>query len=113
MFKNRFILFTTIASLIFIQVMLWSLFWQRNNLPPQAPFNYWAPWGQARLAPSFYLWYLPALGTVFLMIDLILARFFYKLEKLIAQLLSLTAAIFNLLLTLSLLRILNLIFHWI
>lgn len=113
MFKNRFILLTTLTSLILIQIMLWGLFLNRSQLPPEVPFNYLAPWGQERLAPSSYLWYLPSIGAVFLAVNLILAHFFYKLEKFIAQLLSFATIVSNLLLTLSLLRILNLVFKWI
>lgn len=93
-------------------MMLGLLFLTRQMLPPEVPFNYLAPWGEAQLATSVYLWCLPALGTFILVVNLVLGYTFRPRELLLTKLLVLTAVVINLMLTVGLLRILSLVFRW-
>ena len=85
------------------------LFWKRDLLPPEVPFWYTRTWGQTQLAPSSYLWLLPGLAAVVLIVNLTLAKLFSRRERVLSQLLILVSTLVSFLLGFAFWQILRLV----
>ncbi len=111
MFRQRFFLNTFLASLIFWQLGLWTLFLNWKILPPQVPLYYFRSWGESRLGTREDLLLLPLSAGLVLLFNLWAALYFYQREKekLLAQLLLLNSVVVNFLAFIYLYRIVNLV----
>ena len=109
MFKDRFIILSILMAIIFIQLMMWVIFLNRQVLPPQVPLFYFRPWGEGQLAPSHQFWFIPAFTGGIFVINVMLARYLYRQDKILAQLLVFGAAVIAVVATLFLFRIIWLV----
>lgn len=82
---DRFFLLNITLSLLLIQGVFWLTFLNLKNLPPELPLYYFQPWGQAQLAPAQNFWLLTIFPLSILIVNSFLARFFYRKEKMVAQ----------------------------
>jgi len=93
--------------LIISQIII--LFFKFNDLPQQVPLYYSLPWGEGQLASATSLFLLPTFSIVVLLINNLIATFFFKSISLFSRLLVIFSLIFSLLSTISLTRIILLI----
>jgi len=54
-------------------------FW--GKLPPEVPLLYSKPWGEEQLVKKPFILFLPGLATIFTLINLRLASYFFKTKK--------------------------------
>lgn len=80
-----------------------------SRLPPEVPLFYSRPWGWEQLALSWQLGVLPFLALIFFIFDLLIATKLYFQYPLLSQILVWSSAIFTLLTTITLLKIILLI----
>lgn len=78
------------ASLILVSI---------GKLPPQIPLFYSRPWGEAMLAPGVYLWILPLVATLSVIVNFITGDLVAAQNKFLARVLT----IFSLLVCLTIL----------
>lgn len=93
--------------LIISQIVI--LFFKFNNLPQQVPLYYSLPWGEEQLASTTSLFLLPTFSIIILLINNLIATFFFKSIPLFSRLLVFFSLVFSLLATISLTRIILLI----
>jgi hypothetical protein len=80
-----------------------------NSLPQQVPLYYSLPWGEGQLAAAASLFLLPTFSIIILLLNNLIATFFFKSIPLFSRLLTIFSLIFSLLSSISLIRIINLI----
>lgn len=107
MFKNRYFSLNLILSLTLILTQAWVLVLNRQALPPRVPLWYSKPWGEEQLAFSWQLWLVPGLSVVFLIINLILANYFYRQERFLGKMIMAVNTVVSLLGALVILRIVS------
>lgn len=88
-----------------------SLSWHR--LPPEVPLLYSLPHGEQTLALSLFLWLLPAASFLVIVINVLLAQWFFLQEKFLSQIFCLTTTITSFLGTVTLIKIILLVTSWI
>ncbi|MFA6184684.1 MAG: hypothetical protein WCT51_04360 [Candidatus Shapirobacteria bacterium] len=93
--------------LIIFQIVI--LFFKFNNLPQQVPLYYSLPWGEEQLASTTSLFLLPTFSIIILLINNLIATFFFKSIPLFSRLLVFFSLVFSLLAAISLTRIILLI----
>lgn len=49
-----------------------------KDLPPEIPLFYSLPWGESRLTSPIWLWILPAVSGVILLINLLISQFLFE-----------------------------------
>jgi len=97
-----------IAFILWLGEVLLILFtW--SFLPSQVPFFYSRPWGEEQLANPAMLFLLPGLGLVIFFINLLVATFLPKEEKLMKQILMMAFLVFNFLSLVTLIQIIRLV----
>ncbi len=79
--------------------------WQYHNLPPQVPLFYSRPWGEVQLVPPLALAILPGGTIIILMINSFLGGLVFSIDKLMARILLIAAAMGGFLATLALVKI--------
>lgn len=107
--QEKFISLIFRWNLFFIIVQLLLLFINFNNLPPQIPLFYSKPWGEGQLAPVSYIFLLPALSAMVLLLNNCLAVFFLKSIQLLTRLLIILSLVFSIFATITLYQIINLV----
>lgn len=103
--KNWFIGTTLKFTLLFILLSIVILLLKWKELPPLVPLWYAKPWGQDRLASSWYLWILPAGSTMWLMGNTMLAMYIAREYFVFSQLLFLVSGIISLMSLVTLVKI--------
>ncbi|MDD2225330.1 MAG: hypothetical protein PHP97_04210 [Candidatus Shapirobacteria bacterium] len=96
-------------NLLLIIFQIAILFFKFNELPQQVPLYYSLPWGEEQLASAASLFLLPTFSIVILLINNLIATFFFKSIPLFSRLLVIFSLIFSLLSSISLTRIILLI----
>ena len=96
-------------NLFFIFAQLVILFLKFNNLPPQIPLYYSQPWGEAQIVPVSYIFILPMLSVVILLLNNVLAVFLLKSIQLLSRLLVITSLVCSAFATFTLFQIISLI----
>lgn len=96
-------------NLLLIIFQIAILIFKFNDLPQQVPFYYSLPWGEEQLASAASLFLLPTFSIVVLLLNNLLATFFFKTIELFSRLLTIFSLIFSLFATISLSRIIFLI----
>lgn len=94
-------------NIIFIIAQLAFLIFKFNNLPNQIPLYYSLPWGDSQLTAVSTLFLLPTFSIVFLLIDHLLATFFFNSIKIFSHLLITTSLIFSILSFITLFKIIT------
>jgi len=95
----------SLSSLFVIGYLLFTL----GRLPPEVPLFYSRYWGEEQLAQKGLLALLPGLSFLALVLNFLLASRLFAREKLLAQILLWSAAVFSLLATVTLVKIILLI----
>lgn len=75
-----------------VVIMLAMITWLMGKLPSMVPLYFTLPWGEGRLAPKLMLYILPGLAFGFMVINLVIGRFFAKLSPLIPRALGVATA---------------------
>lgn len=96
-------------SLTFIILQIGLILLKYSNLPQQVPFYYSLPWGETQLAPVDYLFFLPGISFVILVVNNFTAAIILPKIRLLSLLLSIFSLISSLFLFYSLLEIVFLI----
>lgn len=93
--------------LIVLQIIL--LIFKFNDLPQQVPLYYSLPWGDAQLATAASLFLLPTFSIIILLLNNLIATFFFKTIPLFSRLLTIFSLVFSLFASISLTKIIFLI----
>jgi hypothetical protein len=101
------LLFRWNLLLIIFQIAL--LFFKFNDLPQQVPFYYSTPWGEDQLASVTALLLLPAFSIIILLINNLMANFFFKSIILLSRFLVIFSLLFSILSSIALIRIILLV----
>lgn len=96
-------------SLTFIIFQVGLILFKYGNLPQQVPFYYSLPWGESQLAPVDYLFMLPGISFLILVINNFSAAVLLPKVRLLSLLLSIFSLICSLFLFYSLFKIISLI----
>lgn len=80
-----------------------------RQLPPQVPLFYSRPWGEMQLTSPLGLGWLAAVSLMVLMINNLVAGRVFRIDKLLARIMSVAAALVSFLVTIALIRILWLV----
>lgn len=98
----RWNLFLIIFQLIFLIIKF-------NDLSQQVPLYYSLPWGEGQLATAASLFLLPTFSILILLLNNLIATFFFKTIPLFSRLLTIFSLVFSLFSTISLIKIISLI----
>lgn len=79
---------------ILLQVAVIIIFFSR--LPPEIPLFFSLPWGEAQLAPPFFLLILPLISLAILLLNSLLATLTISANEFLASTLAFGSAIFSL-----------------
>jgi len=85
--SRTFYLVSTIIALVVVATI--GVAW--SNLPQQVPFFFTYPWGEARLAPRAYLFILPLLSLSFVIVNIIVGKYYHKYPVILSRVLSITS----------------------
>lgn len=96
-------------NLLLIVFQIVILIFKFNDLPRQIPLFYSLPWGDGQLASAASLFILPMFSIIILLINNLIATFFFKSTVFFSRLLVFFSLIFSLLSAISLTRIIILI----
>lgn len=96
-------------NIVFIVAQLALLIFKFNNLPIKVPLYYSLPWGESQLTSASALFILPSFSIIFLLIDNLLATFFFKTIPLLSRTLIFISLVFSVFSFTTLLKIINLI----
>jgi hypothetical protein len=96
-------------NLFFILFQFAVLFVKFNDLPPQIPLYYSEPWGETRLASVSYIFILPTLSIIIMLVNNLLAVFFLKSIQLLSRLLVIISLIFSMFSAFTLFQITGLV----
>lgn len=85
--KDRFNFWTTLFTLLFVfaEVFLVILYW--GHLPPEIPIFYSKPWGVPMLGRTIFIWILPVLAFVCLVVNFVLVLVGIKESKFLTRVL--------------------------
>lgn len=98
----RYTIFVIIVQIVLILV-------NYQNLPQVIPFNFSLPWGETWLAPVDYLFILPFISVLILLINNFISSLYLTSIRLFSILLSTTAFVGSLFLCYSIFQILRLV----
>lgn len=93
---------------IITQLILLAVFY--NNLPPLIPLFNSLPWGESRLAFSQFIFLVPAVSIIVILLNLYIAKLIYTKHTLVARILTVNGFLISLLGFLALAQILLLVF---
>ena len=96
-------------NLLLIIFQLTLLIFKFNSLPGQVPLYYSLPWGEGQLASAVSLFLLPTFSIIILLLNNLIATFFFKTIPLFSRLLTVFSLVFSFLSSISLTRIIYLI----
>jgi len=88
-----------------VGVMLLTIIGFWGWMPMSVPLFFTAPWGEARLAPKIFLFLLPIVGFLVVVVNLILAKIAKEVSRILTQVLVIGAMIIEVMLTIALLGI--------
>lgn len=89
--KNTIIKYSSIFTIVCICFTIIILLFSWNALPTEVPLWYSKPWGKDRLAPSLWLFFLPAASFFWYVFNSILSIHVTKNHLVFAQILFLNA----------------------
>lgn len=93
------------ASAILLLVGIVLTAFKTRSLPPEVPVFYSKPWGEERLAARQFLWLLPAIGALVIILNTILVKLFAPKIKFLAQVISISLFVLIVLIFLTLVKI--------
>lgn len=108
--KDRFILYTTSLTLIFLASSIALILFSYSSLPPLVPFFNSMPWGVDRLYDSNITLISPFVLVGITLLNTVVCLFIYKGFILLSRIISFNSLLFCLLATLAYLQILFLVY---
>lgn len=103
MLKDRYILATTTIFIIAIQAALWPIIYKLSSLPGQIVYWQTAVGGQ-RLAPTYYIWIIPAVAIACWLINAGLGWRLYRRYPAITHLLFTVSAAISIMAAITVIR---------
>lgn len=100
-------LFRWSLFIIIIQISLILLNYQ--NLPQFIPFNFSLPWGESWLAPVDYIFILPLISFIILLLNNFISSLFISSIRLFSLLLTITSLVCSIFMGYSIVQILQLV----
>ncbi len=110
LYKDRFILYSFILTVIFTILFSLSVVFSYTSLPPLVPIFSSMPWGMRRLYSSEIIIFLPLIIISVVIVNISIAAVIYKKFTLLSRVISFNTFLFCLLATLAYLQILFLIY---
>lgn len=107
--EDKVLKFAFLSSSFLLLLQILFLIFTYKNLPPLIPLYLQRPWGQSQIAPQIQIFLLPALTLFLIIFNTFLSTFLYKESPLLSRILLWGQAIFCLLATLAVVRIILLI----
>lgn len=107
--EDKVLKFAFLSSSLLLLLQILFLFFTYKNLPPLIPLYLQRPWGQSQIAPQIQILLLPSLTLGLIALNTFLGVLFYKESPLISRILLWGQAIFCLLATLAVIRIVFLV----
>ncbi len=101
----RAMLISIITALAQIVVIIFSF----SQLPPQVPLFYSRPWGKSQLADPLYLFLLPGLSILVLIINSIISAVYVDYEEFYSYCLSWVSTIFSIFSLITLIKIIQIV----
>ncbi len=101
----------SLAALVNTLVLIaaFGLIFLHPNLPAKLPLWFSLSWGEQRLAPTIFLWLLPALIFVFFLISHLAAKRIQKRQIVVARILVWSTAFISFVFLLALYKIILLV----
>lgn len=87
--RDRFSSFVLLFSVICLMIQSSLLLVSWRKLPPQVPIFYSRPWGEIILAAPFWLWLLPGILLMTIIVNYVLIVFFVSSEPFLVRVLLL------------------------
>ncbi|MDP2632147.1 MAG: hypothetical protein Q8P25_00290 [Candidatus Curtissbacteria bacterium] len=87
--RDRFSSFVFVFSLLCLLLQSSLILVSWGKLPPQVPIFYSRPWGEIILAAPFWLWLLPGILLMTLIVNWVFAIFFVSSERFLVRVLLL------------------------
>ena len=100
--KDRFLFFIFIFCIFLFLIESSLILTSFGKLPPQVPIFFSLPWGNSYLAPTIFLWLLPAISFLVFILNSFVSLFFLENDKFLkrvifcASLLLVFACFYNL-----------------
>ena len=97
-----------VTNLIILASILYSLI-SYSNLPPVIPLFNQLPWGEKRLASTFFI-FLPSLLALFLLVlNILITRVIYEKTPLVARILAITSLLIGIFALLLIIRTITIV----
>lgn len=110
LYRDRFIFYSTLLTVIFAILFSLSVVFSYNSLPPLVPIFSSMPWGMRRLYFSQIIVFLPLMMVGVIIMNASISLSIYKKFTLLSRIISFNTFLFCLLATLAYLQILFLIY---
>ena len=107
--QDRIIRFGFGFSLLFITIQLILGLTLSSKLPPQVPLFYSRPWGERQLTSPLFLFLLPTVSFLIMMLNFFLATTVTKKEPLISRLMLIFSTVISFLCLVTLVKIIILV----
>lgn len=102
--------FFSLVTLLLVLLQSGAILAAKNLLPEKVPLFYTRPWGEEQLAPNHFLFLLPAVSFLVLMLNMLLQRLLFKRgEVALSWIILSSGLLFSILATFTLLKIIFLI----
>jgi len=102
---EKWLTWPIVASAILLLVGIGLTAFKTRSLPPEVPVFYSKPWGEERLAARQFLWILPAISALVIILNTILVSIFAKKIKFLAQVIAISLFVLTVLIILTLVKI--------
>lgn len=100
--RNFYVVSVSLVVLMSLVIVgIWS------KLPSQLPLFFTYPWGEARLAPKILLAILPGLTAFFILINILLGRYYHNYPVLISRILASVSMVIAIMMSLAMYGILQ------
>lgn len=105
-YTDRYLLLSTLITLVSILVVTASFFILQSGLPPKIPLFYSLPWGQAQLVNKQQFLLLPAVLLLFGLANTLIASQLHKLQTVLIRSLLLSLIFLDLIILITTAKIL-------
>lgn len=105
-FKNDFFIktsFRTGGLLLIFQILFLIIVFKK--LPDEVPIFYSLPWGDMRLGEVKFLFLLPLLSFIILVLNLLIAKKLYNQERLLSRIISTVTSVFVIFCVITLIQV--------
>lgn len=107
--KDKVVRVSTGIAIILLVIFAGSVVFVHPKLPPLIPLINNVPWGVERLVDKNFLFVLPGIALLIMLINVMVASMLYEKNILLARILSFNTLLFNTLALLALAQIISLV----